>query len=83
MTLIGKELQDMAVADKKRYIPRVIDGQVKRYLSRFGAICIEGPKWCGKTWTSSVHSNSEFLIGDPAGGFQNRQLAAISPTLIL
>ena len=56
---------------------------VKKYLATFGAVCIEGPKWCGKTWTSSYHSNSEFLIGDPANHFQNRALAELSPTLVL
>ncbi len=70
-------------ADKSVYRPRVIDGTVEKYLEVFGAICIEGPKWCGKTWTSSYHSNSEFLIGDPSNNFQNRTLAEISPSIIL
>ncbi len=65
------------------YRPRILDEQVERYLSVFGAVCIEGPKWSGKTWTSSYHSSSEIYIGDPAGGFQNRKLAEISPDLIL
>ena len=71
------------IADKSRYKPRVIDAAVKKYLSTFGAVCIEGPKWCGKTWTSSFHSNSEFLIGDPSNNFQNRSLAEMSPSLVL
>lgn len=65
------------------YKPRIIDRKVDEYLSTFGAVCIEGPKWCGKTWTSSYHCNSEIYIGDPAGNFQNRQLAELSPDLIL
>jgi len=48
-----------------------------------GAVCIEGPKWCGKTWTSAFHSNSEFLVGDPDNNFQNRALAEVSPALVL
>lgn len=55
--------------DKQNYKPRVIDTKVKEYLSAFGAVCIEGPKWCGKTWTSSYHSKSEIYIGDPANNF--------------
>ena len=51
--------------DKQNYKPRIIDRQVEEYLSAFGAVCIEGPKWCGKTWTSSYHSKSEIYIGDP------------------
>ena len=69
--------------DKQNYKPRVIDAKVKEYLSTFGAVCIEGPKWCGKTWTSSYHSKSEIYIGDPANNFQNRQLAELSPALVL
>ena len=65
------------------YKPRIIDTKVEEYLSAFGAVCIEGPKWCGKTWTSAQHSKSEIYIGDPANNFQNRQLAELSPELVL
>ncbi len=65
------------------YKPRIIDKQIDEYLSVFGAVCVEGPKWCGKTWTSSYHAKSEIYIGDPRGNFQNRQLAEISPELVL
>lgn len=68
---------------RKGYKPRVIDETIEQYLKTFGAICIEGPKWCGKTWTSSHHSNSEIYIGDPSGNFQNRTLAQMSPELVL
>lgn len=71
------------IADKSKYKPRVIDSTVEKYLETFGAICIEGPKWCGKTWTSSYHSNSEFLIANPANNFQNRALAELSPDIVL
>lgn len=67
----------------ENYRPRIIDKKIDKYLSIFGAICIEGPKWCGKTWTSSYHSRSEIYIGDPNGNFQNRQLAQMSPSLVL
>jgi uncharacterized protein len=69
--------------DKTTYRHRIIDDKVETYLRTFGAVCIEGPKWCGKTWTSSYHSNSEFFLGDPAGNFQNKKLAEMSPDLIL
>lgn len=77
---MGKEENSM---DKKEYKPRIIDNRLKEYLATFGAVCVEGPKWCGKTWTSSFHSNSEIFIGDPAGNFQNRNLAQMSPALVL
>jgi hypothetical protein len=33
--------------DINAYRPRIIDEAVKQYLRTFGAVCIEGPKWCG------------------------------------
>lgn len=69
--------------NKEEYKPRIIDGLVEEYLNTFGAVCIEGPKWCGKTWTSAYHSNSEIYLGDPAGNFQNRSLAKMSPAIVL
>ena len=71
------------IMNKEKYIPRIIDAAVEKYLAAMGAVCIEGPKWCGKTWTSAFHSNSEFLVGDPANNFQNRALAEVSPALVL
>ena len=68
---------------KENYMPRIMDDTVEKYLASFGAVCIEGPKWCGKTWTSSQHCQSEVSLGDPSNSFQNRQLAAMSPDLVL
>ena len=59
------------------YKPRLIDQRLDFYLSTFGAVCVEGPKWCGKTWTSLVHAESAFMVGDPADNFANRQLALL------
>ena len=69
--------------DNRKYKPRILDRKLEEYLSAFGAVCIEGPKWCGKTWTASFHSKTEIYIGDPAGNFQNRQLAELSPAMVL
>ena len=69
--------------EHENYMPRIIDSKIEEYLKTFGAVCVEGPKWCGKTWTSSYHSKSEIFIGDPAGNFQNRKLAEMSPALVL
>ena len=62
------------IVNNPKYKPRIIDDLVERDLRIFGVICIEGPKWCGKTWTSSYHSNSEFLVGDPNGIFPIERL---------
>ena len=71
------------IVDKSKYKARIMDDQVQRYLATFGAVCIEGPKWCGKTWISSYHANSEFLIADSANNFQNKRLAEMSPSIVL
>jgi len=49
---------------KENYIDRLIDKKIEEYLSVFGAISIEGPKWCGKTWASLNHANSKVLLDD-------------------
>ena len=69
--------------DRELYKPRIIDASVEKYIKTFGAVCIEGPKWCGKTWTSAYHSKSEYYLADPRGNFQNRNLAQIDPSLVL
>ena len=69
--------------ERKDYRPRLIDNIIDSYLEAFGAVCVEGPKWCGKTWTSSYHCQSEIMLGNPDGNFQNRQLAQMSPSLVL
>ena len=63
--------------DRFDYKPRLIDKKLDLYLSTFGAVCVEGPKWCGKTWTCTMHATSEFMVGSPAGNFANRQLASL------
>ena len=70
-------------ANESLYKKRIVDSVIESYLKISGAVCIEGPKWCGKTWTSSYHSNSEFLVGDPNNNFSNRQLAELNPAMIL
>ena len=49
---------------KEGYKPRLIDERVARFLRIFGAVSIEGPKWCGKTWTSLNHANSVAYVTD-------------------
>jgi predicted AAA+ superfamily ATPase len=65
------------------YRSRLIDDEVALVLKTFGAVSIEGPKYCGKTWTSLNHANSVTYIADPAGGFSNRARAELDPTLVL
>jgi len=65
------------------YKPRLIDKKLSEYLKLFGAVSVEGPKWCGKTWTSLYHANSVSYIMDPAGNYSNRTRAELNPSLVL
>ena len=65
------------------YRPRLIDAQISQLMNIYGAVCVEGPKWCGKTWTSRNHAESATFIGDPAGNFMNKQLAELDASLVL
>ena len=68
---------------KPDYRSRLIDTEIHHHLQTFGAVCVEGPKWCGKTWASLHHANSVVYIGSPENHFQNRTLAELSPDLVL
>ena len=45
----------------------------------FGAVSIEGPKWCGKTWASLNHANSVVLLDEE----EIKEKAKLSLDLIL
>lgn len=42
----------------KNYKSRLVDKKIAEYLDVFGAVNIEGPKWCGKTWSALNNANS-------------------------
>ena len=45
------------------YFERIIDKHIDECLRSFGAVLIEGPKWCGKTWTALNHCYSSAYLG--------------------
>lgn len=66
------------------YKPRLLDKTLERYLKIFGAVVIEGPKYCGKTWTGRKFAKSEILLKKTTGETSNEiELAKISPEIIL
>lgn len=68
----------------KDYKKRIVDEKIEKYLKLFGAICIEGPKYCGKTWAGRQHAKSESLLYKKTGEASNEvELAKISPKIIL
>lgn len=69
--------------DNKSYRPRMQDALIKELLESFGAVCIEGPKWCGKTWSATHHAASAISLGNPDGNFSNRIMAQLDPGAVL
>lgn len=68
----------------ENYKERIADKKIEEYLRLFGAVCIEGPKYCGKTWAGRKHANSETLLYSSTGEASNEvELAKISPDVIL
>lgn len=67
----------------KNYYARLIDKTLKEYLQIFGAVLIEGPKWCGKTTTASKQSNSVLKMQDSRQGINYVKVADFSPSLLL
>lgn len=65
------------------YRDRLVDPQIERLRSAIGAISIEGPRWCGKTWTSLNHAESAYFVADPTAGFRNREVARLDLTAAL
>ena len=47
---------------KDTYRARLIDNEVDEFMELFGAVKIEGPKYCGKTWCAEAHANSEVKL---------------------
>lgn len=68
---------------KKGYKERLIDKTIEENLKIFGAISIEGPKWCGKTWTALNHSQSAVFLNNTEDNFREKHLAEMDVNLIL
>lgn len=64
---------------KEEYIDRLVDKKIDEYLTIFGAVSIEGPKWCGKTWASLNHANSVVFLDEE----ESKEKAKLSLDLIL
>ena len=61
------------------YRPRLIERRLDSLMGAFGCVEVNGPKWCGKTWTAMSRSASMTKLDDPA----QREAAELDPTLAL
>lgn len=62
------------------YQPRVADEAVAERLIAAGAVLIEGPKGCGKTWAALSRARSVVRFDADAAA---RRLVAVSPEAVL
>ena len=65
------------------YLPRIADNQLEERLEAFGAVLIEGPKWCGKTTTAEQISKSIIRMQDPDMREEYVATASSKPSLLL
>lgn len=68
-----KSISSLMTLTPDGYRPRIMDPMLERNLRVFGAVSIEGPKWCGKTWTAENHAESEIKLADSRGSLTNRE----------
>ena len=65
------------------YLHRTADGLLERTLEAFGAVLIEGPKWCGKTTTAFQHAQSDIRLQDPDKRAEYMAAVSVKPSLLL
>jgi predicted AAA+ superfamily ATPase len=52
-------------------------------MGMFGAVSIEGPKGCGKTWTALKHADSAVYMQNTENDYSTREAAKLNPAAIL
>ena len=67
---------------KQGYTKRLVDDELNELLGMFGVVSIEGPKYCGKTWTALNHANSSVLLTKSDNPNSDYQRALTSRQLI-
>lgn len=65
------------------YLHRIADNLLEERLEAFGAVLIEGPKWCGKTTTAEQVSKSVIKLQDTDMREEYLATAASKPSLLL
>lgn len=68
---------------KRQYLSRIADNLLRERLESSGAVLIEGPKWCGKTWTATEISESQLYMQDPDRQVSYLKAADTKPSLLL
>lgn len=66
-----------------KYLSRSADILLEEKLDAFGAVLIEGPKWCGKTTTAKQQAKSVLEMQDPDMSLGYLRTAETKPSLLL
>ena len=66
-----------------KYIPRIIDKVIERKLKLYGAVCLVGTKWCGKSTTCRQFASSEIDFQDPDQTENYKMMSETQPSLLL
>ena len=64
---------------EREYKKRLVDSKINKYLTVFGALSIEGPKWCGKTWTALNHGKTVYYLDEE----KTKQIAQLDINSVL
>lgn len=67
----------------EKYYTRIMDKVLKEELNAFGAVLINGPKWCGKTTTAKQYVKSILNMQDPAQKSNYLKTSKINPLILL
>lgn len=67
----------------KEYRHRLIDEELRLNLESFGAVSLEGPKWCGKTTTALQQAKSTVFMQDEDNAPNYLRLAEDTPSALL
>ena len=65
------------------YLPRIVDDAFEEKLAYAKAVCIRGPKWCGKTSTALQKAKSVLYMQEPDARRNNLRLAREKPSILL
>ena len=67
----------------EKYLHRISEAILEQKLDSSGAVLIEGPKWCGKTFTGAYFAHSILYVQDPDKRQMYKQMADTQPSLLL
>lgn len=65
------------------YMPRLMDGILAKNLELYGAVLLEGCKWCGKSTTAKRIAKSVLEMQNPSTAENNKFVARTDPGILL